>query len=39
MHVPLAEVGMYRIGTTINFILPINVIIFQQLGDVISRRS
>ena len=39
MHVPLAVVGMYRIGITINSILPINVIIFQQLGDVISRRS
>ena len=39
MHVPLAVVGMYRIVITINYILPINVIIFQQLGDAILRRS
>ena len=38
MHVPLAVVAMYRIGITINSILPINVIIFQQLGDAILKR-
>ena len=39
MHVPLAVVGMHCIDITRNSILPIIVIIFQQLGDVISRRS